>query len=310
MSYLGWLLGTIGIILVVVGIIYKNDSGKREVSVTMRFIGGGIAAMVIGLILTCMVIIPAGNIGVITRFGATTGNYIEQGLNGKLPIDKVILMNIQTQKFETDATAASKDLQDVNTKVAINYKLNLTESVTVFRTIGINYIEVIAHPAIQEVVKEITAKFNAEDMITRRAEVKDAISTALSARLMSRGIITETVNITNFEFSNVFTEAIEAKVSQQQSLLQAQIKLDQIKIEAQQVEAAAIGQANATIAKSNGEAKSIQIITEAQVSANKAMDSTLTDKILQYIFIDRMGDQVGVWVVPQGQNIVLGNVGK
>jgi prohibitin 2 len=310
MSYIGWLLGTIGIILVVAGIFYRGDTGERTVSTTIKFVGGGIVAMVIGLVLTCIVIIPVGNVGVATRFGATTGTYVEQGLKGKLPIDKIILMNIQTQKFETDATAASKDLQDVSTKVAINYKLNQAESVIVFRTIGINYVEVIAHPAIQEVVKEITAKFNAEDMITRRAEVKDAISTALTARLAERGIITEAVNITNFQFSDVFTQAIEAKVSQQQSLLQAQIKLEQIKIEAQQVEAAAIGQANAVIAGANGEAKSIQIVTDAQVAANLLLDPTLTNNVLQYIFIDRMGNEITVWVVPQGQEITLGDVGK
>jgi regulator of protease activity HflC (stomatin/prohibitin superfamily) len=322
MALTGWFIGTVGLILLLGcifipikkikedrhGNVSETDGISKGVKISLGI--GGIALGIVGLMLTVIVIVPLGNVGVVTRFGATTGTYLEQGLKSKSPIDKVILMNIQTQKFETDSTAASKDLQDVMTKVAINYKLSPSESVTVYRTIGKNYIEVIAHPAIQEIVKEITAKFNAEDMITRRAEVKEAISTALSSRLLERGIITEVVNITNFEFSDEFTKAIEAKVSQQQSLLQAQIKLEQIKIEAQQVEAAAVGQANAAIARANGEAQSIQIVTDAQVSANKKIEETLTDNVLQYIFIDRMGDEVKVWVVPQGQNITLGDVGK
>jgi regulator of protease activity HflC (stomatin/prohibitin superfamily) len=155
-------------------------------------------------------------------------------------------MSIKTQKYQADnLSAASKDLQDVTTTIAINYKLDPSKASEVFRTIGLDYMEVIAHPAIQEIVKEITAKYNAEDCIVKRSEVKDAISASLINRLGERGIIVESVNITNFEFSSEFTAAIEAKVVAQQRIETAQNDLERMKVEAQQAVVVAQGKAQA-----------------------------------------------------------------
>ncbi len=163
-------------------------------------IAGVSVFLLVVLIASSIVIIPAGEIGVITQFGATTGRTVEQGLSFKIPfIQNVNKMSIKTQIYSADSlTAASKDLQDVTTNIAINYKLNENEAVNVYKTIGNNYMEIIAQPAIQEVVKEIMAKYNAEECITKRSEVKGAISTSLVDRLGERGITVESVNITNF----------------------------------------------------------------------------------------------------------------
>jgi regulator of protease activity HflC (stomatin/prohibitin superfamily) len=252
-----------------------------------------------------IVTIPAGERGVVIRFNAVTGDILQEGLQFKSPIDKVVWINVQTQLYETPAEAASRDLQDVTTSVAINYKLDPTRVAEIYRTLGLDYIAKIAPPAIQETVKAITARYNAEDMILRREEVKADISRELTVRLAERGIVCEMVNITNFAFSEEFTRAIEAKVVAVQNVLQAQNKLEQIKVEALQAEAAAKGRANAAIAEANGRAEAIRILADAQSKANLIVSPTLNEWILRYIMLTNFGDNIQIWVVSDDTDMVL-----
>ena len=241
-----------------------------------------------------LVATPAGHINLVIQFGKVVGTRVE-GLSFKMPlIEGVVTMSLQTQLYTEDASAASKDLQDVAARVAINYKVDPNYVTELYRTLGVNYIDKIAAPAVQEVVKEITARYNAEDMILRRADVKNDITNSLSQRLRERGIITETVNITDFKFSPVFTTAIESKVSAVQAVLEAQNKLERIKVEAQQAEAQARGEASAAVARAEGQVKAIEILK-----------AVLTPEYLQYIYIDKLAKDAKVIVVPAGMPLTL-----
>lgn len=256
----------------------------------------GIIAFII-LLTTSIVIVPAGYNGVHLRFGKVVGIFPE-GMSMKMPfIDGVEKMSIQTQLYEEPSTmAASKDLQDVKTSIAINYKLDPVYVGEVYRTVGINYIKRIGAPAVQEVVKQVAARYNAEEMITRRAQVKDDITDALTKRLRERGIITEIVNITNFEFSATFTQAIEAKVAANQAVLEAEQRLRKIEVEARQAEQKAIGEANAAIARAEGQATAAGILSKA-IENNPAY--------LQYLYIDKLAAEADVIVVPEGLPLTL-----
>lgn len=248
--------------------------------------------------------VPAGHRGVVIRFSAVTGSILKEGLQGKLPfIDSVEIMSVQTQKYEATSSAVTNDLQDVSTTIALNWHLDPGMVAEVYRTLGLEFIDRVAAPAIQETIKQITAKFNAEDLILRRDEVKAAITESLSNRLLERGIVTETVSITNFQFSATFTAAIEAKVAAEQAVLEALNKLEQVKVEAQQREAEAKGEADARIAQAIGEAEYIRVVTEAQVAANEAITGSLTPEVLQYILLDRLGEDIKLIVIPSGQGL-------
>jgi len=151
----------------------------------------------------------------------------------------------------------------------------------------------------------VTARYNAEDLILKREEVKADITGNLSTRLMERGIITEAVSITEFQFSATFIAAIEAKVAAEQAVFEARNKLERIKVEAQQREEQEKGEANARIAKANGEAEYIRVVTDAQVAANNAISASLTPEVLQYILLDRLGEDIKVMVIPSGQGLDL-----
>jgi len=304
-------LAILGLIGLVVGLfVWLPNRGNQGDPKARRwgFIGTGVAVvvLVVGLIGGSFTTIPAGHRGVVIRFSAVTGAVLDEGLQTKLPfLDSVIKMSVQTQKYEVPSSAVTNDLQDVSTTIALNWRLDPGMAAEVYRTLGLDYISRIAAPAVQETIKQVTAQYNAEDLILRRDEVKTAIADVLSIRLAERGIITETLSITNFEFSATFTAAIEAKVAAEQAVLEAQNKLERVKVEAQQREEEARGEANARIAQAEGEAEYISVVTAAQVAANEAIAASLTPEILQYILLDRLGEDIKVMVIPSGQGLDL-----
>ncbi len=301
----------IGLIALVVAIfIWQTNKGSKGDPNARRWGALGTAAAVVvilaSLILGMFTTIPAGSRGVVIRFSAVTGRILDEGLQTKLPfLDSVVTMSIQTQKYEVPSSAVTNDLQDVSTTIALNWKLNPSMAAEVYRTLGLDFINRIAAPAVQETIKQITAQFNAEDLILRREEVRNAIFEELSIRLAERGIITELLSVTNFTFSSTFTAAIEAKVAAEQAVLEAQNKLERVKVEAQQREEEARGEANARIAQAEGEAEYISLVTAAQVAANQAISASLTPEVLQYILLDRIGEDIKVIVVPGGQGLDL-----
>ena len=305
------LLLVIGIIVLIIGgYVWQTNKGSQG-DPKARSQGSigiiiGVVVIVASLIFGSFTTIPAGHRGVVIRFSAVTGSILGEGLKTKLPfIDSVVKMSVQTQKYEADSSAVTNDLQDVSTTIALNWKLDPGMAAEVYRTLGLEFIDRIAAPAIQETIKQITAQYNAEDLILRREEVKNAITNSLSARLIERGIITELVSITNFQFSETFTAAIEAKVAAEQAVLEATNKLERVKVEAQQREAEAKGEADARIAKAIGEAEYIRVVTEAQVVANRDIAESLTPEVLQYILLDRLGEDIKVMVIPSGQGLDL-----
>jgi regulator of protease activity HflC (stomatin/prohibitin superfamily) len=305
------MLLVLGIIVLVIGFYAMQTNKRGQGNPRARSIGSvgsiiGVVLIIVSLILGSFTTIPAGHRGVVIRFSAVTGRILDEGLQTKLPfIDSVEKMSVQTQKYEADATSASKDLQDVNTTIALNWHLDPGMADEVYRTLGLGFIERLAAPAIQETVKQVTARYIAEDLILKREEVKAAITENLSNRLLERGIVTETVSITDFRFSDTFKAAIEAKVAAEQAVLEAKNKLERVKVEAQQREAEAKGEADARIAKAIGEAEYIRVVTEAQVAANRDIAESLTPEVLQYILLDRIGEDIKVMVIPSGQGLDL-----
>jgi len=227
---------------------------------------------------------PAGHINIVLQGGKAVG-VREPGYSFKMPlIEGLQDMSLQTGLYtDPNSTAGTKDLQGITTSIAINYHLDPKWAVDVYNNLGVNYIEKVAHPVVQETLKEITAKHPAEEMITQREAVKDEIAKLLTERLAIRHIIVETVSITNFEFSKTFDAAIESKVAAAQAVQQAEYKLRQIEVEAKQAVAQAKGQADAI----------------------EMLKSTLTPAYLQYLYINKLTPDVKVIVVPQGMPIVL-----
>lgn len=208
--------------------------------------------------------VDTGHRGVVLNLQNPTGEIKDQGFFWKTPFtESVVDMNVQIQKEEAEATAASKDLQDVVTKIALNYHLDPLKVGTIYQEVRKNWASVIVQPAIQESVKNATSKYTAEELITKRAEVREAIAVNIKEKVTQRGILVDEVNIINFSFSESFNSAIERKVTAEQDALASKNQLERIKYEAQQAIEKAKGEADARIATAQAEAEAIRIQAQA-----------------------------------------------
>lgn len=199
--------------------------------------------------------VSQGTVALTKTFGKLNEIVYEPGLHLKRPfMDSVIKFNIQTNKDQATASASSKDLQNVSTELAVNYSIESSRVKYIYSNLGSMDLvkDKVVTPAIQEVVKAVTAKYTAEELITKRNQVSVEITDGLKSKLQSYGVNVADVNIINFEFSKGFDASIEAKVKAEQDALAQKNLLEKVKYEAQQ-----------QIETAKAQAESIKIQAEA-----------------------------------------------
>jgi len=222
--------------------MYESEADKTKEAIQAMMKKGPLKLIIIAAVIIFILIffkpwvqVGAGQRGIVLNFGAVQKVVLEEGLHLRIPVmQEVALMDVKVQKAETDAAAASSDLQDVTSRVALNYHIVPDQANVVYQKIGIQFKERIIDPAILEVVKAVTAKYTAEELITKRPAVSEAMRHNLMDRLIVHNIAVDAFSIVTFSFSKVFTEAIESKQTAEQLALKAKRDLDRIKIEAEQ----------------------------------------------------------------------------
>jgi len=196
---------------------------------------GIIVALVLVVALAPFGTVPAGHRGVMTTFGSPSSEVLSEGIHFRIPLaQKLNLVNVSIQKGEGDGDAASRDLQTVHTRIALNYHVRPDSAVSVFRDLGNEPGQRIIIPSVQEAVKAVTARFTAEELIAKRTDVRDQIMVQLRERLARHGIVVDEFSIVNFNFSRSFNDAIEAKTTAEQLKLKAERDLQRIEVEARQ----------------------------------------------------------------------------
>jgi prohibitin 2 len=202
--------------------------------------------IVLIIIFSSFGIVNPGFRGVKLTFGAVSSETLGEGLYFKIPLaQQIVEMNVQNQKIEREADASSKDLQSVFATVALNYNIIHSKANIVYQTLRKDYEERVIVPSIEESVKAATALFTAEELITKRTEIREAITNLLIEKLEKEHFEVRSVNIVNFKFSESFDRAIEAKVTAEQQALKAQNDLGRIEFEADQRVTEAEGKAEA-----------------------------------------------------------------
>src|SRR5206468_2367595 len=218
--------------------------------------------VIIVILAESVVIVEAGHRGVVLYLGAVENRVLGEGVHFIAPfLEQVVPMEVRTQKFQAEASAASNDLQEVQTVIALNYRIDPTEANKIYQILGVNYADRVTSPTIQEAVKASVAKFNAEELITKRATAKSVIANAIRSTLAANDIQSQNVFITDFKFSEAFATQIEQKVVAFQKYLTELNNLRSVSVVANQSVAQAEGQARATAARATGESQAIKIIT-------------------------------------------------
>jgi prohibitin 2 len=219
--------------------------------------------IVIVVLAESVVIVQAGHRGVVLYLGAVENRVLGEGWHFITPFaEQVIQLEVRTLKYEADASAASNDLQEVQTVIALNFHIDPSQTNTIYQQLGEDYANRIIAPTIQESVKASVAKFNAEELITKRETAKGVIADTIRKTLSERDILVETVFITDFKFSEAFSNQIESKVVAYQKFLTEQNNLKAVQVIANQTVVQAEAQARANVAKANRESQAIRIINE------------------------------------------------
>ena len=246
---------------------YQSPNVNVNFGAAKLVLVGIILLIIIGVVASAAVqIVESGNRGVLLHWSAVdiTSPPLEEGLHFVTPFqDSVVNIEVRTMKFVKSTSSASKDLQTVSTEVTVNYRPSPNSVHTLYKEIGLDYENRVIQPAVEEVVKQVTAQYNAAELITKRPQVKSDIESEITTRLNVYNIITDVISITDFQFSVLFAQAIESKVEAEQKAQKAENDLIRIEVEARQLEAQAEGLAAANIAEARGEAEAIAIINQA-----------------------------------------------
>jgi regulator of protease activity HflC (stomatin/prohibitin superfamily) len=210
----------------------------------------GAATLVVGILFACFTQVAPSHIAIVTTFGHVETETLGEGPHLVNPASRVheVFTGLDVAKIQS-AQAASKDLQSVHTDLTMNYKVDPAKVHALYTmSPALDYEDSYVAPAMFEVFKSVAARYTAEELVTKRQQVSDAILTALRTKLQGYGLIIQDINITNFKFSAAFDAAIEAKVTASQRAEQAERELARVKFEADQ-----------QVAKARGEAESIAI---------------------------------------------------
>ncbi|MDH4163557.1 MAG: prohibitin family protein [Nitrospirota bacterium] len=247
-------------------------------NINFRIIALGIAAVIaFWALMSFFFTIDAGERGVVLRFGAVT-RIVEEGIQWKWPfMETVVKMNTRVQKSTTKTEAASRDLQAVHTTIVLNFSLQPDKVGEVYKNLRTNYVETVVEPIVKEGFKAASARYTAEELISKRETLKNEVRDYLKNRMVPFGIMVVELSITDFEFSPEFNRAIESKQTAEQLALKAKRDLDRIKVEAQQKIASA--QAEAEALRLQKQAVSPELIrlreVEAQMKAIEKWDGKL-----------------------------------
>lgn len=224
-----------------------------------------IAFIVLIVAFNCFTIVEAGHTGVVVTLGKVKEGVLQEGIHFKAPfVQQIVKIDNRIVKLEVETEAFSKDLQTVQTTLAINYRVDTAKSYSIYKNIGANYETVLVTPAVNEVLKAITAKYTAEESVTNRVLISDGLVSGLNQKLNDIGLYVTDVNIINFEFSEAFITAIEEKQVAQQKLLKSETEKQTAIINAQ------------------AEAETVRIKAEAEAAANKTISESLTPNIIEY----------------------------
>lgn len=276
------------------GVVIEVTRPLRKFTAIAVLLGVVLCATFVSL--SCVASVPTGHTGVVTTFGKVENKNFDAGFNMKAPWQKVVMMDNRVQKASTSLACFSSDIQEVSVLYTLNYQIDKANAQEIYKTVGISYYDTVIVPNIAEAVKVVTARYTAEQLISSRADLAVAIENVLKESLSSYNIQVVSAAIEDMDFTDAFTNAVEAKQVAAQNKLQAEIEQAQKVMEQQAAAEMAVIQANAAaetakikaeadLAVVKIEADGVEYAGQKEAAANKAISETLTDELLRYYYI-------------------------
>lgn len=309
-----FVLGALAVIVGIVFVIYVLKKCKNGTYPSQKKIGSvvGALALLVGAALisvSCMTSIPTGHTGIVTTFGRVEDYTYEAGIHTKAPWQQVIKMDNRIQKSVVELSCFSSDIQEVATVYTINYQIEKANAQTIYRTIGQDYYSTVIMPRIQESVKSVIAKYNAESLISSREKLSVEIKSILVEKLAAYNIEVIDASIENLDFSDTYTDAVEAKQVAEQNKLKAQIEQEQAILEAEAAAKRAVieAEAEAEVKKIDADAKAYA--GEKEAEANAKIADSLSSDLIEYKYVEKWDGKLPTYVGGEGGTIPILNIG-
>lgn len=272
------------IIGVIAGIVLI--SGEYKTGGVLSMIAGFVVAIVFIALASCAVI-PTGYTGIVTTFGKVSNTTLDAGINWIAPWQSVVKMDNRVQKQTLNLQCFSSDIQEVNINFTINYQIDKTNAMTIYQTIGTDYFNVIIAPNVTETTKTVLAKYTAENLIGNREELSAQITSDLTAALAAYNIQVVSTAIEDMDFTDAFTDAVEAKQVAAQNKLQAEIEQEQKTMEQNAAAERAVIDANAAAEVAKIQADAAEYAGQKEAAKNKAISESLTGELINYYYIQQ-----------------------
>ena len=272
----------------------NTENGEKKVKSfnwKKLVIVGAAATFAVVTAFNAFTVVDAGHTGVVVTMGSVNEGVLQEGIHAKLPfVQNVVKIDNRIQKLEVNTEAFSKDLQSVKTVLAINYRVDTSKSYSIYKNIGADYENVLVVPAVNEVLKAITAQYTAEQSVTNRVLISEGLVKGLNAKLNDVGLYVTDVNIIDFDFSEAFITAIEEKQVAQQKLLKAETEKQ------------------TAITNAQAAAEAVKIKAEGDAEANKKLNESLTEKVLENKKIEKWNGELPKVSGSGGTIIDIGSV--
>ena len=265
------LLFVVAIFVALGGVLAWLISKKSAVAVV------SLIAAVALIVLSCVATVPTGHTGVVTTFGHVENYTLDAGVHMVKPWQQVVKMDNRVQKQTVKLACFSSDIQEVNMAYTINYQIRKADAMTLYSTVGVAYYDTVVAPNIAEAVKVATAHYTAEELVGMRDDLAGAIEVILSEKLEQYNIEVVSTSIEDMDFTDAFTDAVEAKQVAQQNKLKAQTEAEQRVIEAN---------AEAEVKKVQADAEAYEVLrrAEAEAEANRKIAESLTKELIDYSY--------------------------
>ena len=277
-------------------------------------IAGVLVLALVILATMCTATVQTGYTGIVTTFGKVENMTLEAGLHLKSPFQQIISMDNREQKTSFTTEAFSSDIQQVNITGSINYAINKSTAMNLFKEVGTDYFNKLVYPRMLEITKGVFSKYTAENLVANRQKLSESIRDGLSEELQSYGINVISLSIENLDFTDAFTDAVEAKQVAAQRKLQAEIEQAQMTMETQQqAERQRINaEAAANVAKINADADAyaMKVRSEAEAEANKMIAESLTENLIRSNEIKAWDGKLPVYMAGEGTTIPVLQFGQ
>lgn len=230
--------------------------------------------------------VEAGHIGICDKFGQVKEAALQPGFHITGYFEKVVPIDARIQKQTTDLEAFSADIQQVQVKMTINFKIVPERAGILYKSIGMNYVNSLIFPRLMEDTKTVIGGYTAETIITNRAEISERVLAKMRTDMDQYGIEVTVISIEDIGFTDAFESAVEEKQVATQKKQKAQTEQEQATMEAEQAAARAkiAANAEAEVAKIQAEADAyaVQIKADAEAEANKKISESLTADLIKY----------------------------